>query len=486
MTKKLYTSYDDAAIPGTPIPAFNSADFKSKSRKIKNLVLARWPNGRPCHLVNMWLLQLCMETNAKDTLKTYAAQITWLIRYCFTHKISFSDFSETHFADFKEVLVSEMKATKTGVAPARNNNQTAQIQHRTLELFYWLTTRHPELLTRKIVGAPNEGANITVEISTNPYSGTAILKHPEIVSSAPYNNDKSAIDEDAIQKIQDEISRKSDIANLPPRSTLKLKNNEQLFRSSTKYIYDRRMFLVRMAKLLGMRPEELYDLPLDKNQNTSKTLYIELPTKKRRVFPPPVRRVPIDPPDARRFQHYLDERQAYIDFLQFQNIYCADPTKVFIGENGVCLKKESLTKEFQRLCQGAGLESERTCLSMFRHRFVTRHICIKLLDRFERDRTLMNGSPRALKESVCLEVTEMLGHADPASIFHYYDSEYKALTTDSEYNIRRRQYQEFEAFKEDLTDLEHQSKLQKKDLSEKISAVRNLIADLSKDIFGFS
>src|SRR5260370_32570474 len=43
---------------------------------------------------------------------------------------------------------------------------------------------------------------------------------------------------------------------------------------------------------------------------------------------------------------------------------------LFLNTDGNPLTKETLTRQFERLCRYAGI-NERTCLSMFRHRAIT-------------------------------------------------------------------------------------------------------------------
>src|ERR1039457_6768033 len=40
-----------------------------------------WPSGNPCEPVNMYFLDISHEVTA-DSLKTYAAELSHLVRYC--------------------------------------------------------------------------------------------------------------------------------------------------------------------------------------------------------------------------------------------------------------------------------------------------------------------------------------------------------------------------------------------------------------------
>ncbi|KAE9642563.1 site-specific integrase [Pseudomonas sp. PB103] len=477
MGKQLYTEYDSVSVPDKAMPVRKTGAFIGKPRIIRNFVLIRWPNGRPCNLANLWMDEICASTGARDSARVDAALITHFVRFCSVKNIQFSNFNETNFQDFTKQLVEETKSTLRGIEPARNNNRTRLIQHTMLNFLHWLTENYPNLSKTPLIGLKNSGANITISYETNPKTKRCYMVHPLLVAPVPYNDDKVAIDEHIIQKIQDEIFRKRDWEDLPASSRLKSISDLELYDATSVYLYERRMFTLRMMKLTGLRPEELFDLDLELNQNISNTLEIVIPTKKRGT-PAPLRRFKINAADARRFAIYVEARKAYIDFLADRNILFDQPNNIFLGENGSRLKKESITKEFDRLCLGAGLSGTRVCLSMFRHRFVTRQINIRLEERFAQTPALKKGWTPALRDDVCAEVAQLTGHSDPASLHHYFHAEYKALTSSSTYSSMLEAQDELDSVKDTLTALEHRSKLQKIDMSVEIRSVKALVEKL--------
>lgn len=477
MGKQLYSAYESVSVPDKAMPIQKTGKFVGKPRAIENYILTRWPNGRPCNLVNFWITAICASTGAKDSAQVMAALITHVIRYCFAKRVHFKDFGESHFDDFTELLVEETVSTVRGVTPKRNNNRTRLIQHATLNFFYWISTKYPSISHRPLVGTEHSGANIIISFEINPKTKRSYMDHPSLVAPVPYNDDKVAIDEHAIQKIQDEIFRKREWEDLPASSKLKSVSDLGLYDATSAYLYERRMFTIRMMKLTGLRPEELFDLNLQLNQNISNTLEIVIPTKKRGT-PAPLRRFKINAASARQFMAYVEARQAYIDFLKSRGIYCVQPTRIFVGENGCRFKKESLTKEFDRLCQGAGLSGIRVCLSMFRHRFVTRQINIRLEAKFKKNPEFRERWTPALRDDICGEVARLTGHADPASLFHYFHAEFKALTSSSTYSAMLEAQDELDSAKDTLTALEHKSKLQKIDLSIEIRNLKALVEKL--------
>jgi len=477
MAKQLYSEYESVSVPGHPMPIQQTGGFVGKPRIVTNYVLIRWPNGRPCNLVNFWIAEFCASTGARDSAQVMAALITHFIRYCFVKPVHFKDFSESHFDEFTEQLVQETVSTLTGVRPKRNNNRTRLIQHTTLNFLYWVTTKHPLIMERPLVGTVHSGANIIVSFEINPKTKRSYMDHPSLAAPVPYNDDKVAIDEHTIQKIQNEIFRKREWDELPVRSRLKSISDLELYDATSVYLYERRMFTIRMMKLTGLRPEELFDLDLRLNRNVSDTLEIVIPTKKRGT-PAPIRRFKVNAAAARQFKVYVDARQAYIDSLHIRGIFCIQPANIFIGEHGGCLKKESITKEFDRLCKGAGLTNIRVCLSMFRHRFVTRQINIRLEAKFNKNPRLREGWTPTLRDDICGEVARLTGHSDPASLFHYFHAEFKALTSSSSYSSLLEAQDELDSVKDTLTALEHKAKLQKTDLSAEIQNLKAMAEKL--------
>ncbi len=476
---KLYTSYFHARLPDRAIPVHTTGDFRGRAQTVSNLVLLRWPNGRPCHLVNLWMVHKCLGTGARDSSKTLAALITHLVRYCHSQNISFFQFNEQHFGDLKVLLVEETIPTPLGLSKKRNNNRTGLIQQTILNFLYWITENHPELCTNPIVGLANSGANITITFKSNYNSGELYIHHPEIVSPVPYNDDKAPVTESTIQSLQDEIFRKHDWSDLPEKSRLKSVSDLELYSASNLYLYERRMFAIRMMKLMGLRPEELYDLDLASNQDVKGSREIVVVTKKRGT-PPPVRRFKIDATAARQFQSYLDARHHYIQYLSNRGSTVLQPSSIFIGENGGTLKKESLTKELDRLCEGAGLFKIRVCYSMFRHRFITREINIRLEARFAKTPELKNGWTIGLRDEICREVIALTGHANPASLYHYFHSEYNATTSDSSYTTTLLAGQELESLQEELTSTKHKSKLLNLNLIQEVAALQSQITALQE------
>lgn len=482
LSKQLYTLYERELFPGHALPAWQSQGHIGNPRYISNFALIRWPDGRPCHLVNTWLLERASKTTARESCNTDASLITHLVRFCYVSALDFSSFDLAAFQSFRDLLLGGKKETKFGSKNARDRNQVGRIQRSALFFLEWLHLRHPVACPNPVVGVEGTGAKIVVEYKVDPVTKRIYMYHPMLVVSEPFQNDKAPISETMIQDIRDEIFRRSDVDNLPAASKLKYLADPEMYSASNKYLYERRMFLVRAFKLTGARTEELYDLPLAVNSEVLNTKELVLPTKKRRFAVSP-RRFKVDLRDARLVSKYINARKYYQEFLAGRGFFYKKPDQFFLGANGADLKKSSLTKEFDRLCMDAGIVDTRSCLSMFRHRFITREIHARLLIRFANNPGLRNGVTPELRDDVCRDVLPLTGHAQIKSLWHYFDAEYDLMTSSSPYSEKLHAKAKLESLREDLTDMRYAERIRPYlDLASKIAELETEIDQLWTEI----
>lgn len=479
MTKQLYVLYQDAKLPDFAEPNPRARGVRVVRRSFQQIALLRWPDGRLCHIANYWLHDKLRSSTGSETANTYASLITPVIRYCYAKNIALHQMSDVLFLDLTKQLVNETRLTRRGIELARINNQTLQIQSLTLDLLNWIHKSFKNSIGQGLIGEGSE-FRIIVEKRTNPQTGKHYFWHRHLVNSVPYKNDKSPIPEDFIDKIRSEIFRRHDVTNLPERSKHKLKSCPELFNCRNTYLYERRMFTVRMMKLMGLRPEELIDIPLNLNTDVLSRKSIATPTKKR-GRPEPIRYFPITLRAAIDFNRYLRARQEFVGTLTALKIVSRDTKSLILNENGEPLKKASLTKEFDRICQGSDLGDARSCLSMFRHRFITREIHYILEKAFANDPTLKMVKTNALRDSVCAQVLPKTGHASEKSLWAYFHYEYDLMSQTSGYvkNIENRD--RVEAAAELLLNLKFDNKLTPTPgIAEKIDQLERYI-DLLRD-----
>lgn len=445
---------EKASIPFSAFPSSNYKRYQISYKTLPLLPLAYWPNGVPCHLVNHWLVKKSLISTGRQSVRTRAFKLTHLIRYCFDYGIDFFEINDAHLETFTKRLTSESKLDSYGIpTKKRSNNQTLQIQLEALYFLRWISETYPLPYHGKLVGLESEAPRITIELRAPLKGRQPTIWHASLVEPVAPLNDKFPMPDKYINRLQDEVFRRHDISRLPPKSKLKLVNDETLFRTTNKYIYDRRMFSIRMFKNFGLRPEELYDLSLDRNSDITKTLTIYIPTKKRRLKKAPTRRIKIGLIMATSINNYLKSRAKYIDFLNSRGVAIANPDCIYIGEHGKSIKKESLTKEFDRITESAGLKDVKACLSMFRHRFITREIHASLILKFKADKKLRSKLTEQLRDDVCREVAQKTGHSDYRSLFTYFHEEYSLLTKQPHYDKCVELKQRIDELKDTMADL---------------------------------
>ena len=98
MNIPLYRTLQNAVLPAnsdiTPTHAPKAKTKEKKNFKVMpTLTLMVWPNGKPCTLINLWL----MEKEAYATggsCATLASQLTHLLRFCYSENLTFDDLSD--------------------------------------------------------------------------------------------------------------------------------------------------------------------------------------------------------------------------------------------------------------------------------------------------------------------------------------------------------------------------------------------------------
>lgn len=436
---QLYRLLTDKKLPSGASPLTRTQHHYVTYANYRLLPLMYWPNGTPCHLVNLWLMEIASTSTGKESAKTNAVLITHFIRFCFTRNISFYEFSDAYFKIFKNDLQNELKLGKSQIPTrARAGSQVLSIQHTCLRFLLWVQQNHPPHDQLPIIGTSIEQPRLTIEWR-HTYHNTLYLWHADLVQPTTAINDKFPMPEKHIAKLRTVVYQRyhKAISRETPGKQLNLHIINTL-----KYLYSRRMFTINMMTNFGLRPEELQEMPIDENSNIISTLTVCLPTKKTRASKA-VRRLKINMGLAISLQSYFDDRAEFVSHITTTSSSTLRTSATLLGKNGSPLNKASLTKEFDRLCDDAGLSDRKVCLSMFRHRFISREVKSELLLRFRKNPELMGELSSSLKESVARTVIAKTGHLRPKSIWTYVDEQYKLLTTPDS-------HESFQTIKDDL------------------------------------
>ncbi|SFP67684.1 hypothetical protein SAMN05216229_104275 [Geopseudomonas sagittaria] len=406
--KQLYTVYENVSIPDH-VRYVGGAKFV-KFRVVKRLAFLSWPNGKPCVAANHWLTSVSSSTTGSTTA-TYAAHVSHLIRFCFSKKISFHQLSDGLLHELVEDLICERSREDPSLF-ARHNNHVRQIIRTCISFLFWYQDNFFVGRDGRLIGVLSDNPKIVVKLKRT--SRVVYFEHSSLPPKEALQSDKNPMPDEYIERIQDEILRRREISE-------KGAGSSDLVNQRARYIYERRIFVVWIMKRTGLRPEEMHEIPVHENANVLAELRIKIPTKKRRRNTPPVRSFPIMARDAMHFTRYMRAREAFTSFLKVLDPGYIDCGALLLNEHGRAVRKESLTKDFERLSKGAGLESTKSCFSMFRHRFITREIVVHLKEFMSGGSSAREMMTDAVLKSIAKRIASKTGHGSPESIWAYFD-----------------------------------------------------------------
>lgn len=435
--KQLYRLFENVALPyAADLTARPNRQLRT--RKYSTYCLMFWPNGKPCTPINSWLASIADSTTGRESTKTAATEITPLVRYCHANAGSFDHFSDSDFYALYKILLTEVKLSKGVTTKARETNQIIAIMQRSLSFLVWYQSNVRPSSLPPMIGE-GRGSQLTVEKKLNRRSNSFYYSHASIPAHAAPSNDKQPIPVEHIARIQDEVFKISitDDAKVGKRSRPEHVAYRQ---SSRSYLYNRRMFMMWLMEFCGLRPEEMVDMSLEANRDPFNKGFIILPTKKRRELPTPARQLPINSDDANELVSYLEERDAFANYLIAQGRINTDPGSMFLSEKGLRISKQSLARDFKRVAERAGLTDVKICLSMYRHLFITRQMIYHIQseinsatdsskDKVATDRMFFSlRDNQAFMLKICRKITPLTGHKKPSSVEAYFNDAIKILS----------------------------------------------------------
>ena len=383
-----------------------------------------WPRGKPCEPVNMYLLDIAHEVTG-DSLKTYAAELSHLIRYCGEKNVGIEHLTNADLHELSKELQEE-RSHRHPLERARNDNTVRGILSRTIRFLLWYQETFILLLRTPLIGEQKVSPQITVKRVKNDHSRSKNMQieyfytHLAMPSSES-REPKRPIARTIIEDIQRCIYKQSVLEERSSRFTQRHHNDRDLLLAQLEYMRARRAFMIWMMMRTGLRPSELVQMSVKDHENILTTKALKIPTKKRRKVTAPMRSFPILLDAATVVYRYLLSRTAYCDALRKAGTEPAPGIAFFLTLEGVPIKKTSLEKDFERLAAQAGYKDVQACLSMFRHRFITYEVTVHLKEFFDR-----SGKSRQMMtdidyESILKRVSAKTGHGSVQSLWHYID-----------------------------------------------------------------
>lgn len=421
MTNSLFIEYQHVDIP-------DYVDFRKEKAVLKHkksVTLLRWPNGKPCSLINLWIFELASKTTGQS-LRQYCSNITHYIKHCYENDISFTETTDSTLFELAKELTNARNPKKPDIY-LRDRNRVRDILSTIIEFLRWLETNICDSNDQSLIGPPGTNAKVTIKKIVNSVNGRTYFHHPALPVNVSEQNDKRAMPDSFIEAIENEIFRLLlDTSTEKPLRQSRFAAQD-IFKAQQEYLYSRRVFMNWCMKNTGLRPGELTSIPIPPLTTIYKTRDLQIPTLKRRIEPPPIRHFRINLSSCRKVSRYLSARDEFIQQLGNFGIELLHQDALFLTQQGTPLSSASLAKDFSRLAIRAGLGNEKVCLSMYRHRFVTMEILIHLRELLETDKPNREILSEALIRTICERIRKKLGHGSPNSMWHYFDAAFDLL-----------------------------------------------------------
>jgi len=451
--QQLFSMHERVEIPTSVLRTRNSTLIHQQI--IERFPFVRWPTGQPCEAINAYLLDSAAGVTG-DTLKTYAAELSSLIRYCSTNALGFEALDDAHVFAWSQQLQTE-RSRNHPTERARNNNTVRGLLARAIAFLQWYQA-HLMLPTQTPLIADRESSpRIAVRRVHNPHGtrqGTCYYTHRAMPTSSS-REPKHPIAQSIIEDVERMIETLSDLEAQKEPLTRRYGRTSERLAARLAYLRIRRRFMVWIMKRTGLRPAEMIELPFKDNAAILQTLRLIVPTKKRRKKVAPLRSVPITLRDAAIFQRYLIAREKYVQQLQESNAAYRSPDTLFLSADGKAGKKTSMEKDFERLVKACGYTDVQACLSMFRHRFVTYEVIVHLkefMGAAGKTRQLMTDSDY---RSILKRIATKTGHGSPESLWHYIDLAWEEMDVWGTVDRHLERVHAADRLHEELLDLRH-------------------------------
>ncbi len=384
-----------------------------------------WPDGTPCSLVEMYLVSKFRRgvSVAADggTLRATVSKLVHLVTYCWKAKRDFWELKDDDISQLIETLMSETKP-KAPLQRVRDNNTVCAIIAGVVEFLSWLQDEfmvglpligvgpefHIRLVERKVLDSRGKRYIVRRVYHRLPPRDTKEPKRP--------------IGRDKRNALWSAVSRMAGITPVQPAWA----RSEEHGRLLSDYLKARRELLLELLEATGARPGELSRLSVSRNDGCYESRELVLVTLKRRRYIE--RKIKLQAAVAMRLNVFIRMHRASLLKAIERGGGVANPRDlVFLGILGSPLSERSMTSEFSRISGEAGLSEYQSCMSMFRHRFITKQVAIHLgiyVGRENRARGMMTDADY---RTILRKVATVTGHGDERSLLHYLDLAWEEL-----------------------------------------------------------
>ena len=433
MKKQLYKQINDVDIPILYHFDSDTGEIFSKLNKLPVYYSIVWPNGTPCLIAELYLTEKSkvVKSSKKDggTLGNIAKNLTHLIKFCYKENIDPTELTHKDIDDFIDELSNEKYDDYTHI---RNNDTVKKIIAYCIDFLIWLQKNIA--LDRRIVGLDTKRDRYQIKLVEKHSSHNGVSRtytvFPTVLPSAtktivkpiPTAHIKKLWDALAITKSSTKVSNK-----------FKKRFTKQQQSDHREYMFKRRELQLVLLDATGLRPQELTTIECSTNLDNLTKSRLSIPTLKRREDSKENSRViPISKHVAIKIELFIKiHREKLIDRLikaKFIKSRAQIDDVIYLNaENGKEVIPDAAYQEFRRLRVKTDI-NQKTCQSMFRHRFITNMVKLHLIG-------FMDKSPLKNRQSmnendyrtILTKVTKFTGHKLPDSLLHYIDLAWEEL-----------------------------------------------------------
>ncbi|WP_122584825.1 tyrosine-type recombinase/integrase [Pseudomonas viridiflava] len=447
------------------IPNLKLYDFITrdsiKTLDSHNIPFIVWPNGSPCLMANLYMVELRNTRGRKGngpsrfgarggSFGEYASQISHLIRFSYHLNKDFIDFSDNDFSEFIDKLRKEVKPGST--EKARTERTIGNIGRRCLHFLQFVGTVYQH---RNFVGIDGTIA-VSMVKSTFQSNGRTLTRtsvHHKSFRPPSSRKRRKPITDANVEKLRSAIDQ------MP----------------TSDFLNARRQLMISCYEEIGGRRSEINDILVSQIILASDVHPPELtlPTLKKGMVE--TRAIPISPMLIEQMMKFVRvHRLAVLSKSKEKHDF------LFLAERGgQRLSPETLSREFSTIRIKANI-TEQACGHMFRHAFCT-HIAAFLIaetsaispDSFRQ--TLLTN------QMIASRAIKLSGHANIESFLDYVDAAFEVKSKFSTVinNVYSQQvYTDYERRRKDLV----------RQLSEGVLTVEQFVTaegDLTKQLHSF-
>ncbi len=354
----------------------------------------KYPNGNPCHIGNLYLLNLEEKNRSLNSIKQYAFNINALISFCYNRKVDFLNLTEGDFMDFACSLREENNHTNPSLR-MRNSNTLNNIIRTNLDFLHFIGNFHdkPNFVFESL-GAKNNSKSFNLKDSEYSIEINGWY-HRSLEAPMPKKT-RNPITKESIDKLYEAI----------------------LVKSSSKFLQQRRIIMLRLLESTGARAGEIALIKVtDILEALEKDGFLKLTTLKRKSLNN-FRYVQIDLSDLNLIKNYINIYRKKI--IRKTVGSDKDSGYLFINENsGEKAFDSVISNDVNVLRKIAGIE-EQACAHMFRHRFITKQF-VNLIQQYKYENP--SDFRKALLDTNTLKqkIQQMTGHKNLNSLDTYID-----------------------------------------------------------------